>query len=126
MATYWEMLRNDLMGRHPDDMQKCRIIEVSLHEAEEALTKLGSIGHQFHLEPGPPLQRSGWPKTVWHADGRSHIVYHPLDVNALGEGPWCDTLEEAKRLAGVRTQFAGRAGVRTANLPMKTENGNGS
>jgi hypothetical protein len=119
MQHYLELIRNKLLAEHPDLMQNCELIEKTLREIDVALERLGRFGHQYHLACGPCPDElaSAWgPRIVWHWDGRRRLVYHPTDLAELGEG-WAETLEEAKALAGKAQQFAGRGGVRSANLP---------
>ena len=91
-------------------------IDHALREVESALRHLASLGHLYHLVEGPEGPLAEYPKTVWHGDGRSRLVHHPVDLIELGEG-WYDTLGEAKQTAGMRAQFVGRGGQRMYALP---------
>lgn len=114
----WALFTKRLVAEHHSDPQTVRKIELATAQAQSALSNLASMGHQFHLAPGPGESLPLWPRTLFHATDapNGRVIYNQLEANALGPG-WADDLAQAQHEHGVALQFAGRGGVGRLALP---------
>lgn len=106
-------LRTQLAAIHHGTPQVQVRIDQALRDIEQQLQALAGLGHQFHLEPGPPVELPEWPKTVFHVTSapNGRVVRDLGELLELGPG-WFSTLEAAQHADGIETQFAGRGGVK--------------
>ena len=120
-------LRTKLHAERHGESQVCHEITHGLALVEEGLKMLGRLGYQLHLEEGPPVELSAWPKVMFHAKSapNGRVVNSRWDLEELGDG-WFDTIAEAQHWDGVATQFAGRGGVSRRDLPMVIGTGTGN
>lgn len=117
--TLLSSLRTKLVAEHYSQPQVVARINSAIEELANGLTTLASLGHQFHLEPGPASPGDKWPKLMFHVSSapNGRVVNSEWDLTDLGNG-WFETLETAQHANGVQVQFAGRAGQGHANVPM--------
>src|SRR5262249_5696026 len=90
---------------------------------EEGFNMLASMGHPFHLVPGPEPSDADlwdWPKKMFalHCpEGR--VCWYEAEVRELGDG-WFSSWAEVQRAAGLEAQYLGRGGVTAGTgLPVK-------
>jgi len=113
----WQGLRRYLQSlrTHPQELAR---LDRALAMAEEGLQVLSSMGHTYHLEPGPGKPLAEWPRRMYHitAAPNGRWVGSEYELWDLGPG-WCDTLSEAQHRDGYAQQMAGRGGVNRRALP---------
>ena len=117
--TQLQHLRDQISVQLQEQPQKLALAQLAFTELESGLAKLSSLGLHFQPVEGAVGALPEWPKTMFHSARAPHgtQVYCRQDLEDLGPG-WATTPQEAERLAGVKTQFAGRGGVRQPGLPM--------
>jgi hypothetical protein len=94
------------------------LLQVALSQVDEGLAGLARLGHQMHLEEGPPPPLEEWPRVFFHLNfPQGRLVRSRWELADLGEG-WYPTLEQAQHQDGVAVQMAGRGGVGNRNLPV--------
>lgn len=113
----WAGLRRHLQSLYTDQQVLARLTH-GIALAEEGLEMLASLGHRYHLAPGPGKPFSKWPRLMYHisAAPNGRWVRNEYELWDLGEG-WCDSLSEAQHRDGFAQQMTGRGGVNRKALP---------
>lgn len=112
-------LRTRLEAKHSASPQNARRVQLAIAELESGLTALASLGHPMHLVEGSgEAPELGWPRLLFHIDAapNGRLVFGEAEARELGP-EWHTTLERAQHADGVKTQFAGRGGIGTRNVP---------
>ena len=120
-----DRIKTNLLAKHSGKPQNQAFIDLAFRQIAEGLSLLAKHGHVFFLAEGSPEPESienSWPRTIFHLDiapgGRVvNSPWHLQDLGGKKEG-WFYTLEEAQLAAGIKTQFAGRGGVGSRNVPV--------
>lgn len=110
-------IRDALAAHHRDHAQRGALAQIGISEVESGIARLASLGHAFHLVPGPMSVVDRWPRMVYHAtrapDGHEVLCQQDLDELNNADGGWADTPQDAANRAGFATQLQGRGGIST-------------
>lgn len=117
----WREFRRALAVEHFNQPQHLRRVDLAIAALAPALADLASMGHVFHLAPGPGSAPFPWPRLYFHATDapNGRIVHDARELGELGPG-WAETLDEAQYEMGKATQDAGRGGIVRQALPTAT------
>ena len=115
-------LRTRILGELHHRPQASVEFTLAFREIEAGLAVMARLGYLYHLEPGPQPAEDEWPRLMFHVDAapNGRLVQSRYDLPDLGDD-WYLTLEEAQHADGLKTQFAGRGGIGSRNLPVVVE-----
>lgn len=113
---HFDQTRAKLAHHHQDAPQRAMLADMALAQAQEAITRLASLGHRFYLVEGEALPPLEWPKMVYHRSQAPRIVASQQHLDELGPG-WFDHPEKALTAEALAVQAEGRGGIPKTTLP---------
>ena len=113
MALHW---KQRLLAEYATNIQRHTRGQQAIHQLEDALQVLSSLGFPLHVEEGPePVEPQPYPKVVFHLRAGSRVVQCEAELKELGPD-WYFSMEEARYQAGVAKQYQ-RGGIFSKSLP---------
>ena len=113
MPLHW---KQRLLAEYAANIQRHTRGQQAVHQLEEALQVLSSLGFPLHVEEGPELvEPQEYPKVVFHLRAGTRIVECAAELKELGPD-WYSSMEEARHQAGVAKQYQ-RGGIFSKSLP---------
>jgi hypothetical protein len=106
--------KEKILSEEQKQPQKLMLAGMAIAQIEDAIRKLGSMGHYIHVREGV-VEVESWPRFVWNRFGYSRIVRCQADLVELGPD-WHDSLDAARKAYGMDKQME-RGGVFRNTLP---------
>lgn len=114
MALHW---KQRLLAEYASNIQRHTRGQLAVHQLEESLQVLSSLGFSLHVEEGPELMElQEYPKVVFHLRAGTRIVECEAELEELGPD-WYSSMEEARHQAGIAKQYQ-RGGIFSKSLPV--------